>query len=318
MVIVTFTLFLGTISTYIFFQYEAGKTETNNQMTKVFTQSSKTESEAKEESFIQAKEPENNEPINVLLVGVDTTSGNIARTDTIMLAQFNPTNGDAKLASIMRDSYVKIPGRSNNKINASFAFGGVELLQDTLETNFGIDIHYYALANFDGFVTLVDTIAPNGLEVMVEKKMDDPMNHIHFEPGLQKLNGDATLKYVRFRKDAENDFGRVKRQQEVIKTLKEELFTISGISKIPKLIGTLEPQIETNIRTSKLLSLGRDVVLHPIQQIETMRIPTEDSFKNTYYPHAGAVLEIDIEKNRQALSDFFTINHDNKQEKKAD
>ncbi|WP_246590020.1 LCP family protein, partial [Desertibacillus haloalkaliphilus] len=105
--------------------------------------------------------------------------------------------------------------------------------------------------------------------------MSDPNNAINFEPGAQSLNGEETLKYVRFRKDHENDFGRVKRQQEILQHLKNELFTISGMTKIPKLIGMLEPHLETNMRTTKMLSLGRDVVLNPIDNIETLRIPIE-------------------------------------------
>ncbi|MDT8859629.1 LCP family protein [Alkalihalobacillus sp. MEB130] len=306
---VAIILLVGTGISYVYFQYEAGRTEsqqyTHQQTEQQTLEQFQKKNQIDDNTIIKAKEPENNEPINLLLVGVDTSEAAIARTDTIMLAQYNPKNGDAKIASIMRDSYVEIPGRSKNKINASFAFGGIDLLQQTIEHNFGLNIHYYALANFEGFINMVDTIAPNGLEVNIERKMEDPNNSIYFEPGIQNLNGEDTLKYVRFRKDFENDFGRVKRQQEVIKHLQNELFTISGITKIPKVIGTLEPHLETNMRTTKLLSLGRDVVLNPVDQVETMRIPVEESYSDAYYPHAGAVLEIDLTKNRQALADFF-------------
>ncbi|WP_332632946.1 LCP family protein [Halalkalibacter flavus] len=299
----TFLLLLGAIGTYIFSQYEAGRTETEQGIMMIIND--KPKSTNNDHTIIKAKEPENNEPINMLLVGMDTSKDEIARTDTIMVAQYNPTNGEAKVASIMRDAYVEIPGKSKNKINASFAFGGVELLQQTLEHNFDLKIHYYALANFDGFIKLVDTIAPNGLEVTIERKMSDPNNAINFEPGAQRLNGEETLKYVRFRKDNENDFGRVKRQQEILQHLKNELFTISGMTKIPKLIGMLEPHVKTNMRTTKMLSLGRDVVLNPIEDIETLRIPIENSFTDAYYQHAGAVLDIDVDTNRQALTEFF-------------
>ncbi|KHF38801.1 LCP family protein [Halalkalibacter okhensis] len=301
----TFLLLIGAVSTYIFTQYEAGKAETQQEIVKPTSNKPKDFQNEGTNTIIKAKEPENNEPINVLLVGMDTSKDEIARTDTIMIAQYNPTNGDTKIASIMRDSYVEIPGRSKNKINASFAFGGVELLQQTLEHNFNLNIHYYALANFDGFIKLVDTIAPNGIDVTIERQMIDPNNAISFTPGAQKLDGEETLKYVRFRKDYENDFGRVKRQQEIVQHLKDELFSLSGVTKIPKLIGVLEPHIDTNMRTAKMLSLGRDVVLNPIDTIETIRIPIDNSFTDASYQHAGAVLDIDIEANREALLTFF-------------
>jgi LCP family protein required for cell wall assembly len=298
-------ILFGTIGTYAYFEYHAGKTKTEQQIL-VKNENSPPNKENQRQEPIKTKEPENDQPINVLLVGVDTSKDGFARTDTIMIGQYNPLNGEARLASIMRDSYVEIPGRTSNKINAAFAFGGVDLLQKTIEHNFDLDIHYYALVNFAGFINTVDTIVPDGLPVTVERRMYDPNNDIDFQPGKHMLHGEDALKYVRFRKDYENDFGRVRRQQETLKLLKDELFTLSGISKIPKLIGAIQPHLETNIRTSKMLSLGRDLVLNPIDGIETIRIPVEGSFQDAYYQHAGAVLEIELDKNRQAIKNTFT------------
>ncbi|WP_332689252.1 LCP family protein [Halalkalibacter lacteus] len=300
--LIVFPIFFGAIGRYVYIEYKAGKAETQQQIS---NKSPVLVKESSNSTVIKAKEPENNQPINVLLVGVDTSNDRLARTDTIMIGQYNPLNGEARLASIMRDSYVEIPGRSNNKINAAFAFGGVELLQKTIEHNFDLDIHYYALVNYAGFISTVDTIVPNGLPVTIDRPMYDQSNQIDFQPGNHRLHGEDALKYVRFRKDIENDFGRVRRQQETLKLLKDELFTLSGMSKIPKLIGTLEPHLETNIRTSKMLSLGRDLVLNPIDGIETIRIPVEGSFQDAYYHHAGAVLEMELDSNRQAIKDIF-------------
>ncbi|MFC0557701.1 LCP family protein [Halalkalibacter alkalisediminis] len=303
--IIAIALILFTIGSYVYLQYEAGKSLSENQL----SEASETPTIPKKHStkkILSTNEPENNAPINVLLVGVDKLNNGLARTDTIMIAQYNPLNGDSKVASIMRDSYVEVPGRSNNKINASFAFGGVDLLRETIRHNFGLDIHYYALINFEGFIHLVDTIAPNGITVLTEEQMYDPNNSIKFQPGEHVLDGVNTLNYVRFRKDRENDFGRVRRQQEVLNLLKNELFTLSGISKIPKLTGMIEPHLDTNIQTSKLLSLGRDVVLNPIDEIKTLRIPIDGSFKDAYYQHAGSVLQMDLEENQKAIQEFFS------------
>ncbi|MFC0469322.1 LCP family protein [Halalkalibacter kiskunsagensis] len=312
--LLVFLILFGSIVTYAYTEYHAGKTETEQQISaKNKTNPSVKESPKKD--TITAKEPENNQPINVLLVGVDSSTDGLARTDTIMIGQYNPLNGEAKLASIMRDVYVEIPGRSNNKINAAFAFGGVDLLQETIEQNFKIDIHYYTIVNFAGFINTVDTIVPNGLPVTIEQRMFDVNNQIDFQPGNHRLHGEDTLKYVRFRKDNENDFGRVRRQQETLKLLKDELFTLSGMSKIPRLIGALEPHLETNLRTSKMLSLGRDFVLNPIGRIETIRIPIDGSFQDVYYQHAGAVLEMNLDKNRQAIYDIFNGSEDEEKSK---
>ncbi|ARK31490.1 LCP family protein [Halalkalibacter krulwichiae] len=294
-----------TVTTYSFIQYEEGKTASENYIMH------KGQSEYQEEknSFaktIMKKEPTNHEPMNVLLVGVDKSNNGIARTDTIMIGQYNPSNGASKIASIMRDSYVEIPGHSKNKINAAFAFGGVDLLRQTIEDNFGLNIHYYALIDFSGFIQLVDTIAPSGLQVTIQERMYDPKHSVDYQPGQYILNGEDTLNYVRFRKNSESDFGRVRRQQEIITILKNELFTFSGMTKIPKLIGMIEPLIETNIQKTKMLNLGRNFILHPVKDIETMRIPVGGNFEDAYYPHAGSVLQLDMSANIKAMEDFFS------------
>ncbi|WP_078430322.1 LCP family protein [Alkalihalobacterium alkalinitrilicum] len=252
-----------------------------------------------------AEVQEKNGPVHILLIGVDKAEGDRSRTDTIMIAQYHPNQGTAKVASIMRDSYVAIPDHQPNKINASFFLGGPELLRRTIKENFDIDLHYYAMVNFDGFERIVDTIAPNGIEINVEHRMYKPSIKLHFEPGKQIVNGKDTLRYVRFRDDHENDFGRVRRQQEVLSTLKDEMLTIRGVTKVPQLIGSIEPYIDTNMNTRKVLSLGKDFFLNPVEDIDTITIPIEHSFTDKRYPHAGLVLDIDIEKNKEALHQFL-------------
>lgn len=261
----------------------------------------------KEPVEFQAEKTVRNQPINVLLVGIDTSEENLARTDTIMIAQYRPKEGTIKLASIMRDSYVTIPGYKKNKINASFFFGGLELLRQTIKENFDIDLHHYAMVNFDGFIHLVDTIAPNGLEVNIERNMNyqNGTVNINFQPGEQKLDGQQVLNYVRFRSDPDNDFGRVKRQQEIMMLLKDELITMRGIAKIPQLIGSIEPYIQTNVTTTKALAYAKDFIINPVEQIETLTIPQTNSYVDKYYSHAGLVLDLDIEKNKRALHEFF-------------
>ncbi|MBP3949555.1 LCP family protein [Bacillus suaedae] len=248
---------------------------------------------------------ENTEPLNVLLIGIDARNDEPSRTDTIMVAKYNPCNKTAKIASIMRDSYVTIPGHSKNKINAAFAFGGEPLLQQTIEKNLDIAIDYYAIINFEGFINMIDSVVPDGLEVPIEKAMVDPHNSIRFQSGTQRLNGEEVLKYVRFRKDAESDFGRVRRQQQVLTLLKDEVLSFSGLTKIPSIIGAIRPHVETNIPPTKFLSIGRDLVFQKIDEIDTMTIPINNGFENKNYQHAGAVLELDLAKNKSELRKFL-------------
>ncbi|SFP79299.1 LCP family protein [Salibacterium halotolerans] len=250
------------------------------------------------------------ENLTFLLVGVDNEEESGAqRTDTIMLANYNPENNNVQLASILRDSYVDIPGHENNKINASFAYGGVELLRDTIEKNFDIAIDHYATVNFDGFVEVVDAVAPDGIEVDIQERMyynDHSGNvNIDFQPGTQKLDGEEALEYVRYRGGENNDFGRVERQQKMLNLLKDEVLSFSSVTKIPQLISAVRPNIDTDVSTSRMFSLGKDVLLSEINDINTMRIPLEDTYQNERYTHAGLVLEMDKQTNKEKLQQFL-------------
>ncbi|WP_096199012.1 LCP family protein [Bacillus sp. FJAT-45350] len=309
-VLSVFSLFLVVSAAYGAIQYDIGRTESS---TKISGES--TAEETNEDIEVIPIEfnsdEEKDEYINILLVGIDADEGERARTDTIMIAQYNGKEGTAKLASIMRDSYVTIPGYRDNKINSSFFFGGPELLRKTIKENFDIDLHYYAMVNFDGFVQVVDVLAPNGIEVDIQNRMYYRDSYadmeINFHPGEQTLVGKDALKYVRFRSDNENDFGRVRRQQEVLNILKDELLSISGITRLPRLIGSIEPYVDTNITTGKVLNIGRDFILNPVSEVETLTIPVENGYRDSRYSHAGSVLELDMEKNKQALHEFFNL-----------
>lgn len=247
--------------------------------------------------------------VHVLLVGADNDGGGPARTDTIMIAQYQPKEGKAKLVSLMRDSYVSIPGYRNNKINTSFFLGGPELLRQTIKENFDIDIHYYAQVDFNGFVRVVDVISPEGVEIDIERRMyyKKGTDYINFQPGLQTLDGKQALNYVRFRNDRENDFGRVRRQQEVLSIMKDNLLSFSGVTKLPQLLGSVEPYIQTNISNMQILDYGKSLFLNPVGEIETLTIPVEGSYVDSRYDHAGLVLELDMEKNIQALHEFLEL-----------
>lgn len=249
--------------------------------------------------------------LNILLLGEDSDEQGVSRTDTIMIGQYDVDNDRAKLVSIMRDTYVDIPGYGYNRINAAFANGGPELLRQTIKNNFDIDIQYYAIVNFKGFVHIIDTIAPDGIKIDVEKQMNYIDNagglEINLDPGVQNLGGEELLGYARFRHDAESDFGRVRRQQQVMKVMKDELLSLSSILKIPKVVGTLIPYVNTNMSETDIGRHAFSFLSNPPEQIETLRIPLE--LPGAYWPEShsriGEVLEIDEAMNRQGLEDFL-------------
>ena len=242
---------------------------------------------------------------NILLLGSDARGNEASRSDTIMIASYNEKKQTFKLASIMRDTYVQIPGRGKHKINAAFAYGGPELLRQTIKENFGVDLQYYAIVDFQGFVQVIDEAFPNGVEVNVEKEMSAYID-VKLEPGLQRLNGQQLLGYVRFRHDAIGDFGRVQRQQKVIKLLGEQLSTFETIPKLPKLVGVVSPYINTNMDTTDILFMAKDYLTKKQGNVATIRIPVENSFTEPRISGEGDVLAIDLEKNKQALDQFLS------------
>lgn len=243
--------------------------------------------------------------VNVLLLGVDAREGEeVSRTDTIMVAQYDPETKKSKIVSLMRDSYVKIPGHEKHKLNSAFTYGGTELLRQTIYENFGVDMQYYALIDFKGFTKMIDAAFPVGIEINVEKAMSKNIG-VKLKPGLQKLHGKELLGYVRYRNDAQGDFGRVARQQKVIKQLTNEVTSIKGVMKLPAMIGTVQPYISTNLEKTLLLSIGTAFLSNENRNIQNLRIPQDGTYQNKRYPGAGLVLDLDIEKNSEALRNFL-------------
>src|SRR4029453_14936654 len=145
-------------------------------------------------------------------LGTGSTAGQ--RTDTIMLI-YLPPGGKSALISVPRDSYVDIPGHGKNKINAAYAFGGPELLVQTVEQNTRLRIDGYMEIGFGGFVNIIDAL--NGIRMCLPNAINDRDSHIDLPKGCQTLSGTGALGYVRMRKaDPRGDLGRVERQREML------------------------------------------------------------------------------------------------------
>ncbi|MFC0523035.1 LCP family protein [Pontibacillus salicampi] len=244
---------------------------------------------------------------NVLLLGVDRRGNETStRSDTIMIAQYDAENDQMKLLSLMRDTYVNIPGVGYSKLNAAFAYGGPELMRQTIKENFGVNLEYYSVVDFDGFSNIVNTLAPNGVEIEVEKDMyyKDSAGTIDLEQGTQTLNGDELLGYARFRHDARGDYARVERQQKVIKALKEEAMSINGLTKLPRLVGTIQPYIETNMGKMTIASFGKDFILNTPGSIETKSIPADIEHWDGRV-NGAAVIMHNEEVTKQAVQEFL-------------
>lgn len=151
--------------------------------------------------------------VTFAIFGTDERSDETPRSDIIMLARYYPMIDKLQIVSVPRDTKVFIPGKYEDKINHAYAFGGAELLEQSLEKLFNIEIDYYIKLSFTNFTELIDDLG--GVDIDVSKKYEYP-GYIDIEEGYQILDGKKALDYVRFRYDEDGDYGRIKRQQEVL------------------------------------------------------------------------------------------------------
>ncbi|WJY28340.1 LCP family protein [Sporosarcina trichiuri] len=241
---------------------------------------------------------------NYLLLGVDDDGSGRSRTDTMMVLSWDKQAQSMKLVSFMRDIYADIPGYKSYKLNTAYYLGGVQTAKDTITGMFGIPIHHYAIVDFDNFEKIADAAFPEGVEIDVEKEMSEKIG-VTLKQGVRKLNGRELLGYARFRADAEGDFGRVRRQQQVLSAVKEQAMTPGMVLRAPKIAGVLSQTIETDLTSKEELSRVVSLLLSRGADIETLTIPAKGTYSFADYPHAGSVIEVDTETNKRELQAFL-------------
>ncbi|MBB4825613.1 LCP family protein required for cell wall assembly [Sporosarcina luteola] len=290
-IFLAFLLLIGAGVFYWFYQYNQGFTEATDSAVK-----------DKEFELFEGEEPKFGE-INVMLLGSDARKDEDGRSDTLMVANYNQKTEEVKLISIMRDTYVSIPGYGKQKMNAAYSYGGPELVRQTLKENFNLDVHYYAIVDFNGFPKIVDLIAPDGIEVDIPYTMQHGIG-MTLNPGKQTLHGEQLLGYVRFRHDKMSDFGRVERQQEALSKLKDEAVGFHSLVNLPKLLGTADAYVNTNLDKKTILSIAKGILENKSGSLQTLRVPVNQSFVDRRV-NVGEVLDIDYDKNIQAIDEFL-------------
>ncbi|WP_051331017.1 LCP family protein [Aneurinibacillus terranovensis] len=216
--------------------------------------------------------------VNVMLLGVDKRDGEQStRSDSILLASIDPVTKNTELFSILRDSWVSIPGYKKNRINTAYEIGGPELMAKTVEKLTGLPIHYYVVTDFRGFEKVVDALG--GVDMYVEKDMnyllydDKGYFDIHLKKGFQHLDGHKALQYVRFRHDKMGDFTRTERQRKFLKVLADKLKTTTGIWNLPSVLEAMSPYIATNMGATDMIRLANLAYDIDTAKIKAEQIP---------------------------------------------
>lgn len=247
--------------------------------------------------------PDQND-LNILIIGTDSRGEDRGRSDSLMVAHYDQKRKQPKLISIMRDSYDDIPGYGKDKINAAYSYGGIELVRKTLKENFDLPIEYYVTINFDHFKEAIDNLFPKGVTIDAEKDLD--LDQVFIKAGKQKMDGNTLLQYSRFREDEEGDFGRIRRQQQVLSAISQQVTNVTSLSKLPKTTGKLLGYVDTNLSESTILSVGKDFALGDTKKIETLAVPIDKTWEFNNDTPSGSVLELDTEANAKAIQTFIT------------
>lgn len=193
--------------------------------------------------------------INILLVGMDdgeigNPKNSSYRSDSMLLVGVHKGTGSVSLLSIPRDTRVAIPGHSSNdKFGHSFAYGGIDLTKATVEDFLKIPVHYYVVADWQGFIRVVDALGGVDLHVDADMNYEDPHANlkIHLKKGYQHLNGQQAGEYVRFRHDEMGDIGRVARQQNFLKALASQAIKPINLIRLPRIVAIINENVQTNM-----------------------------------------------------------------------
>ena len=215
--------------------------------------------------------------LNFVILGKQEDEGN---TDTIILAHLDLDRRIATLVSIPRDTWVEIPHHGHQKINSAYAFGGAALTGKIVGTLTGAHVDATLAVDPAGAKQLVDALG--GINIAVEKTMDYDDNygnlHIHLKKGEQYLDGGQTLEYMRFRHDAESDFGRMRRQQQVLHQIVKTLGEPQNWPKIPRIVALARKDVGTSLNDAQLRALVELYRGVPPDNVRSFTLPGRATF----------------------------------------
>lgn len=219
--------------------------------------------------------------INILAMGVDDVEG-VHRSDTVALITVDIDNKRIKVMSLPRDTRTSIRGRGTQKLNHAFAFGGVDLLKETVVNLLGLPIHYDLMVNYESFPEIVDALG--GIEIDVKKNLryKDRAGHlnINIKKGWRHLDGKTALEFVRFRHDALGDIGRIRRQQQFLKAVLKKLYSPALMDNMPEITKKILAMVSTNISATQAIQLTSYLKDIPSERISFFTLPGKPTFIN--------------------------------------
>jgi len=208
------------------------------------------------DTSVAKKKVKASEQLNILLLGIDAQTGESGRSDALMVLSLDPKNDKMQLISIPRDTRTYIVGKDfDDKINHAYAFGGPDMSIATVENFLDIELDYYVSMNMKGFKELVDQLGT--ITVYNDVAWSDGKYDFGFGP--TEMDGDKTMSFVRMRKqDPDGDFGRTKRQRQVVQGIVNRGATVGSVTKINGVIDVLGNNMATNLDFDDMKDLLAD------------------------------------------------------------
>lgn len=254
---------------------------------------------------------------NILLVGTDNRAvGAVGRSDVMMLVSINQKTETIHLTSFLRDCYVAVPGYGKTRMNHSYAYGGPDLLMETIETNFKVHVDRYVAVDFFSFMDVVDTLGGVWMymtesEIKTANKYIWSMNvnqldlewsdgYIWGDEGWRKLTGKQALGHARNRFDG-NDYERTARQRNIINQILNGC-KYATPSTLVDLAQVILPQITTDMTKSEILGYAANVGAYIGYDIEQHQIPAEGTYSGATIS-GMSVISLDLDDNIQYLQD---------------
>lgn len=256
--------------------------------------------------------------LNFLVCGIEAIGGGRGRTDCMVLVTINVKSNTIKLTSFMRDTYVEIPGYSNNKLNAAYSQGGAPLLADTLKLNFNVDIDGYVTVDFEKFEKLIDMMG--GVDIQLTQGEASYLNRTNYisnpnnrnlKVGLNHMNGNQALgysrvRYVRTANGLADDFGRNYRQRVVINSIFNK-FKSKSVTDLMALVPKVASLITTNLSETAMLDYATTVVGMDLKNIEleSFKVPIEGYYKGAKINKMSVIQITDLFTTKQKLFEYL-------------
>ena len=196
--------------------------------------------------------------MTILVMGVDAREGEAidgqVRPDSLMVIHLDPTADSCHVLSVPRDSRTELPGYGLTKINHALAVGGIDYEVQVVSSFLNVPIDHYVLVDFNGFEALVDALG--GVTVDVPAAFT-AVNGMAFAPGEQQMDGKQALTYARHRSDSEGDFGRIKRQQQILRAVIAQTGGLDIVSSFNELLPAIGSNFRTDLSLQEMIDLAR-------------------------------------------------------------